>query len=224
MTEFLFKTGDIVEYDSHGADTQLNERTGTIAVVLRSLEGFEYDRDEVGNMYKVSFVRDGFSIDVFEDEISLHQIACPVFEADSAKLLANYETTRCKEDTLPAEAKYALDHRIADGGTWGPCSTYLVKDGCDYAVDAEYEFDKEYCENNLGVDMDAAYEYMLQKAHELSKESLLIDSEVKIVVNKVGVTSNSLVIRIPCNVSDHIFKNIMDFLSYERVFKFELDD
>ena len=69
MANIIFKTGDVVRYDSHGADSELNDRTDSTAVVIRPLNDTEFDGSEVGNMYKVSFIKDGFVTDVFEDEI-----------------------------------------------------------------------------------------------------------------------------------------------------------
>ena len=55
-------------YDSHGADSELNDRTGQAVMILRPVTEDEADVEEVGPMYRVRFP-DGFETDVFEDEI-----------------------------------------------------------------------------------------------------------------------------------------------------------
>lgn len=65
----VYTKGKIVIYDSHGADSELNERTGETAVILRSLNSDECDKAEVGNMYRIKFDSDGYETDAFEDEL-----------------------------------------------------------------------------------------------------------------------------------------------------------
>ena len=67
----MFENGYKFIYDSHGADSELNERTGNTATIIRPLTEDEADISDVGNMYKVRF-EDGFETDVFEDEITKH--------------------------------------------------------------------------------------------------------------------------------------------------------
>lgn len=55
-------------FDTHGADSELNERSGLEVEVIRELTDDECDKFEVGNMYRVKF-DDGCEIDAFEDEI-----------------------------------------------------------------------------------------------------------------------------------------------------------
>ncbi len=56
------------KFDTHGADTTLNERSGQIVEILRPLTDQEHDREDVGNMYKIQF-SDGLITDAFEDEL-----------------------------------------------------------------------------------------------------------------------------------------------------------
>ena len=56
-------------FDTHGGDTQLNDRTGQTVTVIRPLTGKEADIADVGPMFKVRF-EDGFVTDAFEDELS----------------------------------------------------------------------------------------------------------------------------------------------------------
>ena len=55
-------------FDTHGADSELNCRSGQLVKVIRPLTEQEADIEEVGPMYKVEFA-DGFQTDVFEDEL-----------------------------------------------------------------------------------------------------------------------------------------------------------
>lgn len=54
-------------YDSHGADSELNERTGSNCEIIRKLTEEEAD-PEVGPMFHIKF-EDGFETDAFEDEL-----------------------------------------------------------------------------------------------------------------------------------------------------------
>lgn len=56
-------------FDSHGADSELNSRSGELVKIIRPLTKDEVDIDDVGPMFKVRF-SDGFEADVFEDELS----------------------------------------------------------------------------------------------------------------------------------------------------------
>ena len=56
-------------FNTHGCDSELNERSGQKVDVLRELTDKECDKEEVGNMYRIMF-RDGFITDAFEDELS----------------------------------------------------------------------------------------------------------------------------------------------------------
>lgn len=58
----------ILTFNSHGGDSQLNHRNGERIFVIDELDPSEYDREEVGPMYRVMF-EDGFEVDAFEDEI-----------------------------------------------------------------------------------------------------------------------------------------------------------
>lgn len=54
-------------FNSHGADSDLNERTGSSCEIIRKLTEKEAD-PEVGSMYHIRF-EDGFETDAFEDEL-----------------------------------------------------------------------------------------------------------------------------------------------------------
>lgn len=56
-------------FDTHGVDSQLNERSGSKALVVRPLTADEVDIADVGNMYRIRF-DDGFETDAFEDELT----------------------------------------------------------------------------------------------------------------------------------------------------------
>ena len=60
----------LATFDTHGQDTQLNERSGQIVTVIRPLTPKEADLFDVGAMYKVRF-EDGLIIDAFEDELTI---------------------------------------------------------------------------------------------------------------------------------------------------------
>ena len=55
-------------FDTHGADSELNCRSGQIVEIIRPLTEKEADIAEVGMMYKIKFA-DGFQVDAFEDEL-----------------------------------------------------------------------------------------------------------------------------------------------------------
>ena len=56
-------------YHSHGADSGMNQYSGTQVEIIRPLTNQEADLWDVGNMYRCRF-SDGFETDVFEDELS----------------------------------------------------------------------------------------------------------------------------------------------------------
>lgn len=62
-----------VVYNSHGADSELNTRSGDSVEVIGLLDPNMYDIEEVGIMYRVKFT-DGFETDVFADELELHLV------------------------------------------------------------------------------------------------------------------------------------------------------
>ena len=55
-------------FDTHGADSELNCRSGQEVEILRELTSDECDIEEVEKMYHVKFA-DGFETDAFEDEL-----------------------------------------------------------------------------------------------------------------------------------------------------------
>ena len=55
-------------FDTHGADSTYNDRTGQKVEVLRPLTEKEADLLETGPMFRVRFP-DGLEIDAFEDEL-----------------------------------------------------------------------------------------------------------------------------------------------------------
>ena len=58
-----------VIFDTHGADSELNERSGQEVEIIRELTDDECDKAEVGNMYRIRF-KDGYETSAFEDEVS----------------------------------------------------------------------------------------------------------------------------------------------------------
>ena len=52
-------------FDTHGADTELNCRSGQEVEILRELTENECDIEEVGRMYHIPF-EDGLETDAFE--------------------------------------------------------------------------------------------------------------------------------------------------------------
>ena len=82
-----FSNGKTVIYDSHGADSQLNERTGEAAEIIRPLGPDECDQDDIGNMYKIRFKSDGYETDAFEDELVLCTIE-RFFNKEEIKVIA----------------------------------------------------------------------------------------------------------------------------------------
>ena len=55
-------------FDTHGADSELMHRDGSVCTVARPLRAEEYDEIECGPMFHVVFP-DGFEADAFEDEL-----------------------------------------------------------------------------------------------------------------------------------------------------------
>ena len=55
-------------FNTHGSDSELNDRSGEVVVVVGKLHPSEYDECEVGPMYRIRF-DDGFETDAFVDEI-----------------------------------------------------------------------------------------------------------------------------------------------------------
>lgn len=55
-------------FDTHGGDSELNERSGQLVEVVRPLTEEEADLFDVGPMYRIRFP-DGFETDAFEDEL-----------------------------------------------------------------------------------------------------------------------------------------------------------
>lgn len=64
-----FEPGDVCIFDSHGADSQMNNLTGQAVTVIRKLTEDEVDVAEVGPMYLVQ-LESGKTADVFEGEIT----------------------------------------------------------------------------------------------------------------------------------------------------------
>ena len=65
MANNSFKTGDTVKYIADAYDG----RKETKAVILRPLKSTEYEGSDIGKMYKISFIEDGLTADVFESDI-----------------------------------------------------------------------------------------------------------------------------------------------------------
>lgn len=61
--------GNYYIFDTHGGCEELDGRSGSPVLVLRTLTGKEVDINDVGPMYEVIFP-DGYKRDVFEDELS----------------------------------------------------------------------------------------------------------------------------------------------------------
>ena len=61
--------GNYYIFDTHGGCEELNDRSGSPALVLRALTEKEVDIPDVGPMYKIKF-SDGYERDAFEDELS----------------------------------------------------------------------------------------------------------------------------------------------------------
>lgn len=59
-------------FDTHGGDSNLNDRTGQTVEVISTLTAREADIDDVGTMYRVRF-DDGFETDVFADELTPYE-------------------------------------------------------------------------------------------------------------------------------------------------------
>lgn len=55
-------------FDTHGSDSELNQRSGQEVKVIRELTDDECDKAEVGNMFRIRF-NDGYETDAFEDEL-----------------------------------------------------------------------------------------------------------------------------------------------------------
>lgn len=55
-------------FDTHGGDSELNSRTGSIVEVIRPLTKDEADIKDVGPMYEIRFA-DGYVTDAFADEL-----------------------------------------------------------------------------------------------------------------------------------------------------------
>ena len=57
-------------FNTHGGDSELNHRSGSVVEILGKLDPSKYDECEVGAMYRVLF-SDGFETDAFMDEIEI---------------------------------------------------------------------------------------------------------------------------------------------------------
>ena len=55
-------------FDTHGADSDLNDRSGQLVEVIRSITADEADIKDVGQMFEVEFP-DGYRTWAFEDEL-----------------------------------------------------------------------------------------------------------------------------------------------------------
>ena len=65
MANHSFKTGTTVKYNADAYDG----RKETKAIILRPLKSTEYEGSDIGKMFKISFVDDGLTADVFESDI-----------------------------------------------------------------------------------------------------------------------------------------------------------
>ena len=66
-----YKANDVLLFDTHGGDSKYNQYTGKKVQVIRPMRDDEFDRFDVGPMYKVKLVDDStFMFDAFEDELS----------------------------------------------------------------------------------------------------------------------------------------------------------
>lgn len=61
--------GNYYIFDTHGGCEELDDRSGSPVLVLRTLTEKEVDINDIGPMYEVIFP-DGYKRDVFEDELS----------------------------------------------------------------------------------------------------------------------------------------------------------
>lgn len=61
-------------FDTHGADSKLNRRSGQTVEILRPLTDGEADLFETGPMYVIRF-SDGFETSAFADEIVLAEFS-----------------------------------------------------------------------------------------------------------------------------------------------------
>ena len=68
MKTFAIRKGRRFIFDCDGADSKMRKYDGSICLVLHRLNSKDYDRVEVGTMYRVRF-NDGFESDVFRDEL-----------------------------------------------------------------------------------------------------------------------------------------------------------
>lgn len=152
MTNYNFKTGDVVIYDSHGADSKLNDRSGTKAVILRPLNEDEYDRGEVGNMYKASFTEDGYTTDVFEDEIrklTKKYVYINVFdrEIQTPQFFDTYEEAAAELRRDFLKVAEIDDDPIINGVDYSTPGTYFSDDDCEIAPGSAWVNDAANHEN-----------------------------------------------------------------------------
>lgn len=152
MANIIFKTGDVVRYDSHGADSELNDRTDSTAVVIRPLNDTEFDGSEVGNMYKVSFIKDGFVTDVFEDEIkplTKKYLYVNVFDREMQipQFFDTYEeaAAELRKDFL--KVAEINDDPIINGVDYSTPGTYFSDDDCEIAPGSAWVNDAANHEN-----------------------------------------------------------------------------
>lgn len=152
MANIIFKTGDVVRYDSHGADSELNDRTDSTAVVIRPLNDTEFDGSEVGNMYKVSFIKDGFVTDVFEDEIkplTRKFLYVNVYDREMQipQFFDTYEeaAAELRKDFL--KVAEINDDPIINGVDYSTPGTYFSDDDCEIAPGSAWVNDAANHEN-----------------------------------------------------------------------------
>lgn len=152
MANYNFKSGDIVRYDSHGADSQLNDRSNTKAVVVRPLNDTEFDGEEVGNMYKVSFIKDGFVTDVFEDEIKplirkFLYINVYDREMQTPQFFDTYEEAAAELRRDFLKVAEIDDDPIINGVDYSTPGTYFSDDDCEIAPGSAWVNDAANHEN-----------------------------------------------------------------------------
>lgn len=154
MANYNFKTGDVVKFDAHGADSKLNHLTGTKAVVVGPLGDKEYDREDVGNMYRVSFVDTAFTTDVFEDEIEIikstkRYLYVNVFdrEIQTPQFFDTYEeaAAELRKDFL--KVAEINDDPIINGVDYSTPGTYFSDDDCEIAPGSAWVNDAANHEN-----------------------------------------------------------------------------
>jgi len=123
-------------FDSHGQDTQLNDRSGQVVEVIRPLTEDEADLFDVGPMYRIRF-DDGYETDAFEDELSDEITSC---NASVASVVSNTDISKMSTTELFNYIHDNMKESFAPEGNW-------IRKFCDVSGISKDDADANYWHN-----------------------------------------------------------------------------